>query len=345
MNSLTIRSPDDWHCHLREGAALAVTVVDQAKQFSRAMVMPNLKQPIVTTAMAIAYRKSIMQAVPDGTSFTPLMTLYLHPGLSVVELESAKNSGCVIAVKFYPRGATTLSEHGVVSWRDVIPQLKAMEALGLVLAVHGEVVDAEIDIFEREGVFLTRELAPILENFPRLKVVLEHVSTAKAVDFVYRAGEQLGATITAHHLLLDRNDLLVGGVKPHNYCLPILKTRQDREALIEAATGGCPRFFLGTDSAPHKRSAKQSACGCAGIYSANAALPYYAEVFDAQGALGQLENFASVFGAEFYGLPLNTSFIQLKRCEWHVESSIEYDGDVIIPLLAGQLLQWKKVRV
>jgi dihydroorotase len=343
MSSLIVRSPDDWHCHLREGACLQVTAVAQAQQFSRSMVMPNLMTPITTVEMALEYRRAILAALPEASTFDPLMTLYLHPGLTVDELVKAHESTAIIAVKFYPRGATTLSDAGVVSWQDVKPQLQAMQELGLVLSIHGEVVDHDVDVFAREAAFLDGHLAPILQNFPGLKIVLEHVSSQAAVNFVRQAGAQLAATITPHHLLLNRNDLLVGGIKPHNYCLPILKKKDDQLALIEAAVSGDPHFFLGTDSAPHKKSAKQSACGCAGIYSACAAIEYYAEVFDRYSALDKLENFSSVFGAQFYGLPLNQGTIELKRDPWCVHEEIGFDGHSVVPLMAGKELQWKKV--
>ena len=342
MTAVQIRTPDDWHCHLREGEALSVTVDHQARQFRRAIVMPNLSAPVTTVALAKTYRDQIIANVPDGLEFTPLMTMYLTTALSVEELVLAKDSGWVHAVKLYPRGATTRSEFGVLHWHTVEQQLKAMEELGLVLAVHGEVVDPNVDIFDREAVFLQQQLAPILERFPRLRVVLEHVSTAEAVRFVESAGALCAATITPHHLLLNRNDLLVGGVKPHHYCLPVVKRRADQEALIAAALSGDPCFFLGTDSAPHAKNRKESACGCAGIYSAYAALEYYAEVFSQHNAMQRLSDFSSVYGAEFYGLELNAGCVELEQKEWVVPERIAYGDDWIVPLWAGKKLQWKR---
>jgi dihydroorotase len=344
MAAFTLIEPDDWHCHLREGDRLMTTVKDQASQFSRAMVMPNLQQPVVSFSLASAYRDSILQHVPTDNTFEPLMTLYLNNQLTVKDLEQAKASGFVIAVKYYPKGATTLSEFGVSSWQQVKTQLAAMERLGLVLSIHGEVVDESVDIFDREEVFLNQELSSILREFPRLKVVLEHISTQAAVSFVKQSGDNLAATITPHHLLLNRNDLLVGGVKPHHYCLPIVKKHQDQAALIEAALSGHPRFFLGTDSAPHARSAKESACGCAGIYSAFAAIEYYAEVFSQYESMERLEDFASVYGAKFYGLPLNQKKITLDHQPWVVPETLPFSDSCVVPLLAGQTLQWKRTK-
>jgi dihydroorotase len=343
MDKIQLRAPDDWHCHLREGVALSVTVAHQASQFKRSIVMPNLQTPVTSLDLLKAYRDQILLAVPEGLDFLPLMTLYLNTSVSVDELVLAKESGMLHAVKFYPRGATTRSENGVLSWKSVESQLKVMEELDIVLAIHGEVVDPEVDVFARESVFLTRQLAPILERFPRLRVVLEHVSTADAVRFVESAGERCAATITPHHLLLNRNDLLVGGIQPHHYCLPIVKTREDQTALISAALSGHPRFFLGTDSAPHAQNKKESACGCAGIYSACAALEYYAEVFSQHSAMDRLNDFSSVFGAQFYGLELNSVNVQLERRDWVVPERIAYGEQWLIPLWAGRKLQWKKV--
>ena len=343
MKVFSIRQPDDWHCHLREGERLVTTVLHQANQFSRALVMPNLQTPVSTFARADLYRKLILSCLPKSSDFFPVMTLYLTQDLTSADLESASKSGFVKAVKFYPQGATTLSEYGVQSWRQVIPQLEKMQELGLVLCIHGEVTHDDVDIFERESVFLHEQLQPILSHFPDLKVVLEHISTAQAVKFVQQTQRNLAATITPHHLLLNRNDLLAGGLRPHHYCLPIVKKQDDQEALVKAAISGDPRFFLGTDSAPHAKNKKESACGCAGIYSAYAALEYYAEVFYRYDSLDKLSDFASVFGADFYGLPLNQKQVQLRHDPWIVPDLLSFGDEVVVPFMAGQTLQWKRV--
>ena len=341
MNQIELRAADDWHCHLRDGYFLNRTVSDQARQFQRAIVMPNLLPPVTTMVEVNAYRQFIIEHIPEGAVFEPLMTLYLTPACQPAELVKAKESGVVHAVKLYPQGATTHSDAGISKLSSVYPVLEVMEELDIVLAVHGEVTQPDVDIFDREAQFLEQELAPILSRFPQLRVVLEHVSTAQAVAFVQQSGSRVAATITPHHLLLNRNDLLAGGIKPHHYCLPIVKTRQDQQALVAAAVSGNPQFFLGTDSAPHVQSKKESACGCAGIYSAHAALELYAEVFEQQQALHRLEDFASRFGAEFYGLPLNTQTVKLAREPWVVPDTLVFGESQLVPFYAGKTLQWK----
>jgi len=340
---LKIRCPDDWHVHLRDGVFLGTTVPHVARQFQRAIVMPNLKPPVVCVADAVAYRDRVLAAVPDGVSFEPLMTLFLHEGLSVQEVIAAKDSGVVFGVKWYPKGSTTNSESGVSSVDVLFPVLEKMEEVGLPLLVHGEVVDVDVDIFDREKVFIDRCLALIVKRFARLKVVFEHITTVDAVQFVLGSSEFVGATITPQHLLFDRNQLLVGGIRPHFFCLPVLKRRRHQEALVEAATGGNEKFFLGTDSAPHVRSQKESACGCAGCFSSFAAIELYAEAFDKAGALDRLEGFASLYGAQFYGLPVNEDFVVLRREAWEVPESFVFGDEVVVPLLAGERLQWKLV--
>lgn len=345
--SLTLTHPDDWHLHLRDGAAMEAVVGATARQFARAVVMPNLRPPVTTTAMAEAYRQRIIAALgesPDNPGFTPLMTLYLTDHTTPSEVRRAKASGVVVACKLYPAGATTNSDAGVTDLARLDATLAAMAEVGLPLLLHGEVTDAAVDIFDREAVYLDRVLTPLLARHPTLKVVLEHITTAAAVDFVRQAPAQLGATITAHHLLSDRNDMLAGGIRPHLYCLPILKRRRDREALLAAATSGDPRFFLGTDSAPHAVAAKEHACGCAGCYTALAALPLYAEAFASVGALDRLEAFASFHGADFYGLPRNTASITLERRAWTVPESVSFGpGQRLKPYFSGKKLGWQVV--
>jgi dihydroorotase len=340
MNKITLTMPDDWHVHLREGDALDVTVKATARCFARAIVMPNLPNPVDNIMVANTYRKQILAALPKGTAFTPLMTLYLTENLSIDSIKHAKESG-IYGVKLYPRGATTGSGHGIVNIESAYPIFAAMEKQGLNLLVHGEVVDANVDVFDREAVFIDTILAPIIKQFPNLKIVVEHISTAKAVDFVLAQSKNIAATITAHHLLLTRNDLLVGGLHPHHYCLPVIKTKQDQEALIKAAISGNPKFFLGTDSAPHPRGKKESACCAAGIFTAHAAIELYAEVFDKAHALDKLEGFASFYGADFYGLPRNQSKIMLQRSNWQVPASIPYQNTQLIPFRAGESIAWQ----
>ncbi|MCB9566668.1 MAG: dihydroorotase [Myxococcales bacterium] len=339
---LTLRRPDDWHLHLRDGAAMAAVVGQSARQFARAIVMPNLRPPVLTTADAIAYRGRILEALPPGARFEPLMTLYLTDQTSADELRRARESGVVHGVKLYPAGATTNSAAGVRHLDRIDGALAAMQELDLPLLVHGEVTDADVDIFDREAVFIDRLLRPLCARFPRLRVVLEHITTAEGVAFVCERDEgRVAGTITAHHLLLNRNDLLVGGIHPHHYCLPVLKRERHRRALVDAATGGDRRFFLGTDSAPHARPAKESACGCAGCYTAHAAIELYAEAFEAAGALDRLEGFASRHGPAFYGLPVNEGTITLVREPWEVPVSYPFGDDAVVPLRAGGAITWR----
>jgi len=337
---LTLRRPDDWHLHLRDGEIMAQVLPASARCFARAIIMPNLLPPVTTVAMAADYRNRILAARPDGSAFEPLMTLYLTDNTSPQEIVRAAESDFVHAVKYYPAGATTNSDSGVTDLRKAYPALEAMQNAGVPLLLHGEVTDPDIDIFDREAVFIERHLEMLLRDFPELRIVLEHVTTKVAVDFVTAAPGQVGATITVHHLLLNRNAMFVGGLRPHHYCLPIIKREAHRRALVAAATSGNPKFFLGTDSAPHPRHAKESACGCAGIFSAPAAIELYAEVFERAGALDRLEGFASVHGPDFYGLPRNAETITLERHEWAVPEQWDA-GEAIIPLHAGKTVHWR----
>lgn len=338
---ITITRPDDWHLHLRDGEALAAVLPHTARQFARAIVMPNLKPPVTTVADAAAYRERILAALPAGLDFEPLMTLYLTDRTSPDEIRRAAESSFVKAVKLYPAGATTNSDAGVTDLANCAGALAEMERLGLPLLVHGEVTDPAIDIFDREQVFIERVLQPLLARHPGLRVVFEHITTAEAAAFVSEAGDNVGATITAHHLLYNRNAIFVGGVRPHYYCLPVLKRERHREALVRAATSGNPRFFLGTDSAPHARGTKEAACGCAGCYTAHAALELYAEAFDAAGALDRLEAFASFNGPDFYRLPRNRARITLVRESWMPPPEYPFaGGETIVPLRAGEALHW-----
>lgn len=340
---ITITRPDDWHLHLRDGVALQAVVADTAKQFGRAIVMPNLRPPVTTTALAVAYRERIMQALPAGLSFEPLMVLYLTDRTTAEDIHQAKDSRLVHGVKLYPAGATTNSDSGVTSIEKCADALAAMQAVGLPLLVHAEVTDADVDVFDREKVFIDRHMKSLIAGYPNLKVVFEHITTKDAAEFVAAAGKNVAATITAHHLLMNRNDIFKGGIRPHHYCLPILKREEHRQALVKAATSGNPKFFLGTDSAPHAKNAKETTCGCAGIYTAHAAIELYAEAFDAVDALDTLEGFASFYGADFYGLPRNSEQVTLSKESWHVPESYPYDGDVLVPLRAGQTIAWKMV--
>ncbi|HYT48496.1 MAG TPA: dihydroorotase, partial [Burkholderiales bacterium] len=333
--------PDDWHAHLRDGEPMAAVVAATARQFARAIVMPNLKPPVRTTEDALAYRDRILAALPAGAAFEPLMTLYLTDDTPPEEISRAKLSGRVHGVKLYPAGATTHSEAGVTRLSRCFHALERMQAVGLPLLVHGETTEPAIDVFDREMVFIEEVLGPTLERFPGLKIVLEHVTTREAVQFVEVTGPNVAATITAHHLLLNRNALFLGGVRPHHYCLPVLKREEDREALVGAAVSGNPKFFLGTDSAPHARAAKEAACGCAGIYTAHAAIELYAIAFEEAGALDKLEGFASEFGARFYGLPVNGERITLLREDWKVPERLAFGGDELVPLRAGESIPWK----
>ena len=342
--SLTLKRPDDWHLHLRDGPALGAVAAHTAGVFGRAIVMPNLKPPVTTVAAADAYRSRILAALPAATRFTPLMTLYLTDNTPATEIAKAKASGFVHAVKYYPAGATTNADSGVTSLDRVYPALAAMEKHGVVLSLHGEVTDATVDMFDRERVFVDSLLPRIVRDFPGLKIVLEHITTREAAAFVDGASAQVAATITPQHLLWSRNALFVGGIRPHYYCLPILKRETHRQALVHAATSGSPRFFLGTDSAPHAQHTKENACGCAGCYSAHAAIELYAEAFDDANALDRLEGFASRFGADFYGLPQHDDTITLVREAWTVPASYPYGADTLVPLRAGESMRWRVQR-
>lgn len=343
IHTLTLRRPDDWHVHLRDGAALAAVLPHTARQFARAIVMPNLKPPVTTTRQALAYRDRIRAARPEGSDFEPLMTLYLTDNTAAHELETASRIDSIVGCKLYPAGATTNSDSGVTDVRRIDEALAAMAQFGLILQVHGEVTADSVDVFERERRFIDDILAPLVDRHPSLKVVFEHITTAAAVDFVSHARAGVGATITPQHLIYNRNEMFRGGIRPHFYCLPILKTEPDREALVAAATGANPRFFLGTDSAPHARHTKENACGCAGMYSAHAALELYAEVFDSQGALSRFEAFASERGPDFYGLPRNEARIELRRVDWQVPTEYTFGNDVVVPMRAGEKLRWTMV--
>ncbi|SCU99632.1 dihydro-orotase [Cupriavidus necator] len=338
---LTITRPDDWHLHLRDGAALAAVLPDTARQFARAIIMPNLKPPVTTVAQAQAYRARILAALPAGLQFEPLMTLYLTDNTTAEEIAAAKASGFVHGVKLYPAGATTNSDAGVTDIRRCYPALQAMQRAGLPLLVHGEVTDPSIDIFDREAVFIERVMTPLRRDMPELKVVFEHITTKDAAEYVRDASGPVGATITAHHLLYNRNAIFTGGIRPHYYCLPVLKRETHREALVAAAVSGSPRFFLGTDSAPHARGLKEHACGCAGCYTALHAMELYAEAFDAAGALDKLEAFASFNGPAFYGLPRNTGTLTLEREDWELPAELPYGDTTLVPLRGGETLHWK----
>ncbi|SOY53776.1 dihydro-orotase [Cupriavidus taiwanensis] len=338
---LTITRPDDWHLHLRDGAALAAVLPDTARQFARAIIMPNLKPPVTTVEQAQAYRARILAALPAGMQFEPLMTLYLTDNTSAEEIVAARASGFVHGVKLYPAGATTNSDAGVTDIRRCYPALEAMQREGLPLLVHGEVTDPAIDIFDREAVFIEQVMTPLRRDMPELKVVFEHITTKDAAQYVLEASGPVGATITAHHLLYNRNAIFTGGIRPHYYCLPVLKRETHREALVAAATSGNPRFFLGTDSAPHARGLKEHACGCAGCYTALHAMELYAEAFDAAGALDKLEAFASFNGPAFYGLPRNTGTLTLEREDWQLPAELPYGDTTLVPLRGGETLRWK----
>ena len=340
-DSITITRPDDWHAHFRDGDAMRDVAGATARQFARAIVMPNLKPPVVTLAQAQAYRERIVAALGAESSFEPLMTLYLTDNTPPAEIERAARSGIVKAVKYYPAGATTNSDAGVTDLRKCDATLEAMAAVGMPLLVHGEVTDPDVDIFDREAVFMERTLGPLVKRFPKLKIVVEHITTHEAAAFVERAPQNVGATITAHHLLMNRNAIFTGGIRPHHYCLPVLKREPHRRALVKVATSGNPKFFLGTDSAPHPQGAKESCCGSAGMYTAHAALELYAEAFDAANALDKLEGFASHFGADFYGLPRNEGKVTLRRAPWEVPADFAFGADRVVPLRAGQSLAWK----
>ena len=341
MDKITITRPDDGHLHVRDGDALKAVLPDTANRFGRAIVMPNLRPPVTTTALAAEYRQRILDALPAGANFEPLMTLYLTDNTSAAEITRAKASGFVHGVKLYPAGATTNSDSGVSSLDACGEALEAMQESGMPLLVHAEVTDADVDVFDRERVFIDRHMQPLLTKYPGLKVVFEHITTKDAAEFVVSAPSNVAATITPHHLLMNRNAMFTGGIRPHHYCLPILKREEHRLALVSAATSGNPKFFLGTDSAPHAKSSKEAACGCAGMYSAHAGIELYAEAFEAAGALDKLESFASFYGADFYGLPRNTDQITLLKTAWNVPESITFAADILVPLRAGQSIAWK----
>ena len=345
MTRLRILRPDDWHLHVRDGAHLASVLPFTARQFARAIIMPNLKPPVTTVAMAAAYRERILAARPAGSRFEPLMTLYLTDTTSPEEIRAAQRSGFIFGAKLYPAGATTHSDAGVTAIEKIHPALAAMEDCGLVFQVHGEVTEADVDVFDRERVFIDRILAKVVERFPKLRVVFEHVTTREAVQFVKGARRGVGATITPQHLLLNRNAIFQGGIRPHNYCLPVLKREHDRRALIEAATSDDARFFLGTDSAPHAKHAKEADCGCAGIFTAHAAIELYAEAFEQAGRLERLEAFASERGADFYGRPRNSGTITLRREAWTVPDSYDYGPAKhrLVPFRAGGTMAWRLV--
>ena len=341
MSEIAITRPDDWHAHFRDGENMASVVGATARQFARAIVMPNLKPPVLTAAQAKAYHGRIMKALPKGSGFEPLMTLYLTDNTAPAEIEKAARGGLVKAVKYYPAGATTHSDSAVTDIRKCDAVFEAMAAAGMPLLVHGEVTDPEVDVFDREAVFYDRVLGALVRRFPALKIVCEHITTHEAAAFVERAPGNVAATITPQHLLMNRNAIFSGGIRPHHFCLPILKREQHRRALVKAATSGNPRFFLGSDTAPHARDTKEAECGCAGIYSAHAALELYAEAFEAANALDKLEGFASHFGADFYGLPRNKGKVTLKKEDWVVPGEYPFGTETVVPLRAGQKIGWK----
>lgn len=339
---ITLTRPDDWHLHLRDGEALKAVLPHSARQFARAIIMPNLKPPVTTVDAAAAYRQRILAALPSGSGFLPLMTLYLTDNTSADEIRKAADSGFVHAVKLYPAGATTNSDAGVTDLAKCDAALAEMEKIGMPLLMHGEVTDPTIDLFDREKVFIERVLQPLLRRRPGLRVVFEHITTQEAAEFVEAAEDNVAATITAHHLLYNRNAIFLGGVRPHYYCLPVLKRERHRAALVKAATSGSRKFFLGTDSAPHARHTKEAACGCAGCYTALAAIALYAEAFEAAGALDRLEMFASFNGSDFYRLPRNTERITLERAEWQMPAELAYGGEeTLVPLRAGEAVHWR----
>ena len=338
---LKLTRPDDWHLHLRDDALMRAVLPDTARQFARAIIMPNLRPPVTTTAQALAYRERIMAAVPAGMKFEPLMTLYLTDNTSAEEIRRARQSGMVHAVKYYPAGATTNSDAGVTAMRKAYPALEEMQRCGMPLLVHGEVTDPTVDVFDREAVFIERVLQPLLRDFPSLRVVFEHITTADAAQYVQSAPANIAATLTVHHLLFNRNAMFAGGMRPHYYCLPVLKRETHRQALLKAATSGSPKFFLGTDSAPHAQHTKENACGCAGMYTAHNAIELYAEAFEQAGALDKLEAFASFYGADFYGLPRNSETITLQQIETAVPATLAFGEHTLVPLRAGETVKWK----
>ncbi|WP_435628198.1 dihydroorotase [Candidatus Ferrigenium straubiae] len=341
MQQITLTRPDDWHLHLRDDSLMQSVLPDTMRQFGRAIVMPNLRPPVTTTSQAQAYRTRILAVLSPSSRFRPLMTLYLTDNTTAQEIQRAKSSGVVHAVKLYPAGATTNSDAGVTDIRKAYPALEEMQRLGMPLLVHGEVTDPAVDIFDREAVFIERVMQPLLHDLPQLRVVFEHITTKDAVQFVTDAPGNIAATITAHHLLYNRNALLAGGIRPHYYCLPVLKRETHREALGKAATSGNPKFFLGTDSAPHAQHTKETACGCAGCYTAHAAIELYAEAFEQWNALDRLEGFASFYGADFYRLPRNTGKITLRKESWQAPDSLAFGEHRLVPLRAGEAITWK----
>jgi len=343
MQQITITRPDDWHLHLRDDALMVSVLPDTARQFARAIVMPNLRPPVTTTAQALAYRERILKALPADAKFEPLMTLYLTDITRAEEIRKAKASGVVHAVKLYPAGATTNSDAGVTDLRKSYAALEEMQRCGMPLLVHGEVTSPDIDIFDREAVFIERVMQPLLKDLPNLRVVFEHITTQDAAEFVTSAPDTIAATLTPQHLLYNRNAMLVGGIRPHLYCLPVLKREMHREALIKAATSGNKKFFLGTDSAPHAQHTKENACGCAGCYSAHSAIELYAEAFENAGALDKLEGFASFYGADYYSLPRNKNKVSLRKEEWQVPASVGFGEHQLVPLRAGEMMKWKLV--
>jgi len=344
MQELRITRPDDWHVHFRDGAALQHTVPHTARLFARAIAMPNLVPPVKNAAQALAYRGRLLAAAPADSGFDPLMVLYLTDETSAADIHAAKASGKVVAAKLYPAGATTNSAHGVTAIDRIYPVLEAMCEVGMLLLVHGEVTASHIDIFDREQVFIDTILVPLCARYPQLKVVLEHITTREAAQFVFQAPDNIGATITVQHLLYNRNHMLVGGVRPHLYCLPVLKRNLHQQALLDCIASGSPKFFLGTDSAPHAQHTKETACGCAGCFTAPAALELYAEIFESLGALDKLEAFASFHGPAFYGLPRNKDTVTLRKEPWTLPADYALGEHRIIPLKAGETLQWKAVR-
>jgi len=338
---IKITRPDDWHLHLRDGALMQSVLPDTARQFARAIVMPNLRPPVTTAAQALEYRSRILAALPAGMNFEPLMTLYLTDNTRAEEIRNAKACGVVHAVKLYPAGATTNSDAGVTDLRKTYAALEEMQRCGMPLLVHGEVTDPAVDVFDREAVFIEKVLQPLLRDLPELRVVFEHITTQDAAQFVADAPDTIAATITAHHLLYNRNAMLVGGIHPHYYCLPVLKRETHRKALVAAATSGSKKFFLGTDSAPHAQHTKENACGCAGCYTAHAAIELYAEAFEAAEALDKLEGFASFYGADYYGLLRNTDTVTLRKEEWLVPASVGFGEHRLVPLRAGEMMKWK----
>ena len=341
-DTISLTRPDDWHLHVRDGDALKTVVPHTAAQFGRAIIMPNLKPPVTTVAQALAYKERIMAALPAGSQFEPLMTLYLTDTLPPAEIAAAKAAG-LPAAKLYPAGATTNSDAGVTDVRGIYPTLEAMQKHGMLLLVHGEVTDHKVDVFDRERTFLETELAPLIQKFPQLRVVFEHITTREAADFVESASARVAATITAHHLLLNRNALFTGGIRPHHYCLPVLKREEHRQRLVTAATSGNPKFFAGTDSAPHAKHTKENSCGCAGIYTAFGAVELYCEAFDNAGALDRFGGFMSEFGPRFYGVPLNTGTLTLKKEKSAIPESFVMGENSLVPLRAGGELEWRIV--